>query len=85
MSNTETATYPEKALAWITAQIGSGKTVRLTTATKVVSISPSSYKSWSESGHQLFKIDSSGLRVASGKRFDLVTNNVSALCKISAV
>lgn len=85
MSNTTTATYPEKALAWIMQQIEAGKTVHITTMTKVTAISPKTVKAWNKAGNQLFKIDSSGLRIAAGKRFDLITSNTSALCKISAI
>lgn len=78
-------TYPEKALAWIMLQIESGKTVHISTMTKVIAISPKTVKAWKKAGNQLFKIDASGLRIASGKRFDLITNNISTLCKISAI
>lgn len=77
--------YPKKVLAWIMAQIESGKTVYITTMTKSIPITPKTIIAWEKSGRKLFKIDGDGLRIAAGKRYDLITSNTMAFCKISAI
>ena len=76
--------YAAKALAFITEQIEAGKTVYIQTATRTTKITPATYKKWIASGHPLFKATAEGLRMASGRKYNLITSATQALCRISA-
>lgn len=77
-------TYAEKAYLWIHARLAEGKTVHVSTMTNVTAVSPRTAKSWAAKGLTLFKLSPDGLRMAAGKRFDLITSTTGPLCRISA-
>ena len=74
----------ENALAFINEKIASGHTVYLANAMRVIEISPKTVAGWAKAGRDLFKLDSSGLRVAQGRRYDLIATPSMMLCKLSA-
>ena len=78
-TNEATQTYAEKALDWINARLAEGKTIHVATMTNVTAISPRTAK-----GLTLFKLSPDGLRMAAGKRFDLITSTTGPLCRITA-
>lgn len=85
MSNSATEScYATKALEWINERIAEKKTVYISTATKVMPVSPKTIKTWEKSGNTLFKVTENGLVMASGKNFFLIASPTGALCKISA-
>lgn len=83
-TNEATQTYAEKALDWINARLAEGKTIHVATMTNVTAISPRTAKSWAAKGLTLFKLSPDGLRMAAGKRFDLITSTTGPLCRITA-
>jgi len=70
---------------WILSRISEGRTIYFTTALRTIAISPRTFAKWEKSGRKLFKIDDDGLRIANGKRFDLVATKSQNLCKVSAI
>jgi hypothetical protein len=66
-------TSAEKALLFIQSALEHGRTVYVSTMTRVTAISPATAKRWESSGRALFKIDGAGnLRLASGKRMNVI-------------
>jgi len=80
MSNT-----PANCLKFIETQIASGKTVQVTTATRVTRISPSTAKKWAASGLTLFKLAQDGaLLMTEGKRFVRLSTPSQMLVTVSS-
>lgn len=63
-------------LKWIEDRISEGRTVNISTALKVIEVSPKTYKQWQDSGSKLFKLSNNGddLYIARGKSWDCIWN-----------
>lgn len=86
MTNDATATTATKALDFINARIAEKKTVSLASYGRITQISPRTVASFAKAGAKLFMIDSEGnLRVAAGKRFDIIATKTVCMVRISAV
>lgn len=65
----------ESALNFINNAIASGRTVYISSMTKVTAISPATFARWEKSGQSLFKIAADGnLMMASGKVYGRITS-----------
>ena len=65
-------TLAEAKLDGITKAIESGKTVYLSTCTKVTKITPKAWKSWADKGLTMIKVSGKSLYIAAGNRFDCI-------------
>lgn len=75
----------ESALSFIKEQIASNRTVYISTPLCHIKVTPKTFKSWSDSKHDLFKIDKSGdLLMARGKNYDCIVTKTISLVKITA-
>ena len=75
----------ENALNFIKNAIASGRTVYISTMTKVTAISPATFARWEKSGHSLFKVAADGnLMMASGKSYGRITSNGMMLVGLTA-
>jgi hypothetical protein len=75
----------ENALNFIKNAIASGRTVYISSMTKVTAISPATFARWEKSGHSLFKIAADGnLMMASGKVYGRITSGEMMLVGLSA-
>ena len=75
----------ENALNFIENAIASGRTVYISTMTKVTAISPATFARWKKSGRLLFKADDNGnLMMASGKSYGRITSNGMMLVGLTA-
>lgn len=65
-----------EVLKWIEDRIAEGRTVNISTAWKVIQISPKTYKKWQDSEHKLFKLSNNDddLYIARGKNWDCIWN-----------
>jgi hypothetical protein len=78
-------TTAEKALNFITNAITSGRTVYVSTMTRVVAISPATFARWEKSGNKLFKFSDEGeLMMAAGNSFNRITGKGIMLVGLSA-
>jgi hypothetical protein len=79
-------TKAQDALQFIESKIAEGKTVSIGNAGKCIVITPKNFAKWQASGHKLFIIDSEGfLRIASGKKFNIICTCTTLLVSISAI
>jgi len=75
----------ENALNFIKNAIASGRTVYISSMTKVTAISPATFARWDKSGHSLFKVAADGnLMMASGKAYGRITSGEMMLVGLSA-
>ena len=75
----------ESALNFIESAIASGRTVYISTMTKVTAISPATFARWEKSGHPLFKVAADGnLMMASGKVYGRITSGGMMLVGLTA-
>ena len=75
----------ESALSFINNAIASGRTVYVSTMTKVTAISPATFARWEKSGRPLFKVAADGnLMMASGKSYGRITSNGMMLVGLTA-
>ena len=75
----------ESALYFIESAIASGRTVYISTMTKVTAISPATFARWKKSGRPLFKIAADGnLMMASGKVYGRITSSGMMLVGLTA-
>lgn len=75
----------ESAMNFIKNAIASGRTVYISTMTKVTAISPATFARWEKSGHSLFKVSADGnLMMASGKSYGRITLNGMMLVGLTA-
>ena len=75
----------ENALNFIKNAIASGRTVYISTMTRVTAISPATFARWEKSGHSLFKVAADGnLMMASGKSYGRITSNGMMLVGLTA-
>ncbi len=75
----------ENALGFIMSAIASGRTVYVSTMTKVTAISPATFARWEKSGHPLFKVAADGnLMMASGKAYGRITSGEMMLVGLTA-
>jgi hypothetical protein len=66
-------TSAEKALLFIQSALEHGRTVYVSTMTRVTAISPATAKRWAQAGRVLFGLDDAGnLRLASGKQMNVI-------------
>lgn len=74
----------EQAKQFIDAALASGRTVYLQTALKAIAVSPATVAKWRKAGRDLFRMDADGLRVASGRSYNLICTPSTCLVRISA-
>ena len=75
----------ENALDFIMNAIAGGRTVYITTMTKVTAISPAAFARWEKSGRPLFKVAGDGnLMMASGKSYGRITSGGMMLVGLTA-
>jgi len=75
----------ESALNFIKEQITSNHTVYISTPLRHIRVTPKTFKTWADSKHELFKIDSHGdLLMARGKNYDCIVTKTISLVKITA-
>jgi len=78
-------TKANSALKFINEAKAKNFIVLIQLPTRVVKITPKNFKQWQDAGKDLFKIDSEGnLRMAFGKRYDIIVTKTHSFCKISA-
>lgn len=78
-------TKANSALEFIEKAKAMNLTVFIQLPLRVVKVAPKHFKQWSDAGKDLFKIDSEGnLRMAFGKRYDIIVTKTHSFCKISA-
>lgn len=72
-------------LKWIEDRIAEGRTVYISTALKVIEISPKTYSKWQKSGSDLFKLSNNDddLYIARGKNWDCIWNKAFG-CRFTA-
>ncbi len=73
------------ALNFINATLASGRTVHISTMTRVTAVSPKTAARWAKNGHELFKVSNGDLFIASGRSFLRLTSGATVLVGISAV
>lgn len=74
----------QKAFAFIEEQIRSGKTVFIQTPLRTISVTSANVAKWELIGRPLFRLSDSGLRIASGKRYNLIATPTHLLVRLSA-
>lgn len=79
-------TVSQKALDFITTQIGLGKNVYICTYGRAIKVTKKTVANWDKIGQSLFFIDSSGdLRIRSGKNSNVIATKTTSLVTIKSV
>ena len=79
-------TPAQKAYEFIMSSLNGGLSVYITTAYTSKRITPKTFAKWEQSGHKLFKIDSTGhLVIASGKNYNSIATPSVVLVSIKAI
>lgn len=62
----------DKKMAWIGNMLAAGRTVYVSTMTRVTKITPATARKWEANGHTLFKVSGNSLYMARGSKFDCI-------------